>query len=72
MALKAEYDFPLWALLDFSVLLRFSVTFLPDFDEYSKQQVLTQTKFLSRLGVRHDAAVLAIQSQTQTTVYCFV
>ena len=46
--------------------------FLTDFAEYSKQQVVTQTKFLSRLGVHHDAAVLAIQSQTQATVYCFV
>lgn len=50
----------------------FWIFFPPDFAQYSKQQVVTQTKFLSRLDVQHDAAVLVIQSQTQTTVYCFV
>ena len=50
----------------------FSNLFSPDFAQYSKQQVVTETRFLSRLGVHHDAVVLAIQSQRQTTVYFFV
>lgn len=50
----------------------FSYLSFPDCAQYSKQQVVTQTKFLSRLGVHHDAAVLALQSQTQATVCCFV
>jgi len=68
MALEVEYD----SSLHIVVTWIFSDLFSPDFAQYSKQQVVTQTKFLSRLGVQHDAAVLAIQSQTQTTVYCFV
>ena len=43
-----------------------------DFTQSSKQQVVTETKFLSGLGEHHDAAVLELQSQTQAIVYYFV